>query len=77
MPGDLGKTGIKSMSKVIDGNVDYIKNKYYGVKRRKYIEERILAPDAHPQPHEVLAGLMLVYDMSGTLYPDSHLQEKQ
>lgn len=48
-----------------------------GVERRKWIVKHILRDGATPKPHEVFAGLMLVYDMSGTLYPDTDLQEFQ
>lgn len=77
MPAFLGVAGVDAMAQVIDGEVSTIKKKYSGVDRRKYIADTIFKDGAEPRPHEVLACLMLVYEMSGTLYPDSHLQELQ
>lgn len=64
MPGDFGRIGIDKMAKLIDGTVDDVKKKHMGAKRREWILKNILDPKAKPKPHQVLAGLMLVYDMS-------------
>lgn len=71
------RMGVQAMGKVIDGKVDTVKSKYMGVERRRWLADNILKDGAKPKPHEVFAGLMLVYDMSGTLYPDTDLQQFQ
>ena len=74
--GPSGLGGRKAMGNLIEATVSDIKDKFAGAQRRKYIREEILL-NPKARPHEVLAGLMLVYDMSGTLYPDSFLQDLQ
>ena len=74
--GPSGLGGRKAMGNLIESTVSDIKDKFAGAQRRKYIRDEILL-NPKARPHEVLAGLMLVYDMSGTLYPDSFLQDLQ
>lgn len=72
-----GATGVDVMSQLINGTVDAIKKRYSGIERRNYLYKNIIGPGAKPKAHEVFAGLILVYEMSGTLYPDSPLQQLQ
>lgn len=67
--------GRDAFGRIVDATVDDVRKKYAGVARRKWIRD--ILGQTNPKPHEILAAIMLVYEMTGTLYPDSYLQDLQ
>ena len=58
--GPTGLGGRKAMGNLIESTVSDIKDKFAGAQRRKYIRDEILL-NPKARPHEVLAGLMIVF----------------
>ncbi len=76
MGGHLGVAGREAMSSVIDAEMKHIKDHHAGIDRRVYIRKNILN-NSKVRPHQIIAGVMLTLEMSGTLYPDTELCELQ
>lgn len=66
--------GREAFAKIVDGTVEDVKSKYAGAQRRKKVRDMLLN---ETKPHYILAAMILSYDMSGTLYADSYLQDLQ
>lgn len=76
MKGHLGIAGREAMSSIIDAEMKHIKDRHSGVDRREYIRKYIL-DNPKARPHQIIAGVMLTLEMSGTLYPDTKLSDLQ
>lgn len=67
--------GRELFSRVVEATIEDTKKKYAGAQMRRHILG--ILKDDSAKPHEVLAALIIVYEMGGTLYPDSYLSNLQ